>query len=78
MKTIHQKTTTAIGQQASYGIRKGTPWIAYDHGQHRHCALFAIPGWRNGLGRIRELINRHGIQIKPEHQGIFSILNRAA
>ena len=78
MKTIHQTTTTAAGQKASYGVKQTTTWITFNHGQQRHTAIFATPGWRGGLARIRELISRHGIQIEPEHKCIFGILENAA
>ena len=78
MKTIHQTTTTATGQKASYGVKQTTPWIAYNHGRQRHTAVFATLGWRGGLARIRELIGRHGIQIEPEHKCIFGIIENAA
>ena len=55
-----------------------TRWIAFNHGQQRHTAIFATPGWRGGLARIRELIGRHGIKIEPDHKCIFGILENAA
>ena len=71
MKTTHQSTTTKTGQEASYGYDRGTSWVACDHGKNRRTVIYATPTWANGLARLRDLIAKHGITIRPEHAALF-------
>jgi len=71
MRNYIQTTSTAAGKRASYGMINGSPWVSFDHGQHRHTAIYTTSGWRTGMARIRGLIVRHGIKIKPADQTVF-------
>lgn len=71
--TIHQKTTTRSGNEASYGHERGTTWIALDHGKNCRSLNCATPTWTGGLARIRAIIADHGITILPEHMTLFGL-----
>ena len=78
MKHIHQTTTTATGEQASYGFDQGTTWVACDHSKSRRTVIYATPSWVGGLARLRNMIKDHGIAIKPEHADLFNTPAMAA
>jgi hypothetical protein len=71
MKT-HQKSQTANGEQVTYGADRLAVWLEIDHGKGRRTAIYATPGWIDGLVHIQELIAKHGIKIMPQHAEMFS------
>lgn len=66
-----QKTTTAAGNQVTYGTDRLATWVEIDHGKGNRTAIYATVGWGGGLDRIRDLVAKHGIKIMPQHMGVF-------
>lgn len=69
-----QKTTTAAGNQATYGADRLATWLEIDHGKGRRTAIYATPGWIDGFARIREAVAKHGVKILPQHTSMFLAL----